>query len=110
MNNTSATLPPGRKDKHLNETVLPTFLRPTILITDASNALSREANRKSRDSEFLDAIVGTLRADGNVLVPVETAGRVLELLLYLEQVGGGGGWRGVGGGGSMGLGMWMFRG
>lgn len=33
-----------------------------------------------------DAILKTLRADGNVLLPVDTAGRVLELLLILEQV------------------------
>lgn len=34
----------------------------------------------------LDAIVKTLRADGKVLLPVDTAGRVLELILILEQV------------------------
>lgn len=33
-----------------------------------------------------DAILKTLRADGNVVLPVDTAGRVLELLLILEQV------------------------
>lgn len=35
---------------------------------------------------FLDAIMKTLRGDGKILVPVDTAGRVLELLLILEQV------------------------
>ena len=33
-----------------------------------------------------DAILKTLRADGNVLLPVDTTGRVLELILILEQV------------------------
>lgn len=33
-----------------------------------------------------DAILNTLRTNGNVLLPVDTAGRVLELLLILEQV------------------------
>ena len=33
-----------------------------------------------------DAILRTLRADGNVLLPVDTAGCVLELILILEQV------------------------
>lgn len=36
--------------------------------------------------EILEAILNTLRANGNVLLPVDTAGRVLELLLILEQV------------------------
>lgn len=31
-------------------------------------------------------ILKVLRADGNVLLPVETAGRVLELILHLESV------------------------
>lgn len=34
----------------------------------------------------LDAILKSLRADGNVLLPVDTAGRILELILILEQV------------------------
>lgn len=34
----------------------------------------------------LDTISKTLRAGGNVLLPVDTAGRVLELLLILEDV------------------------
>lgn len=35
---------------------------------------------------ILDAILNTLRGNGNVLLPVDTAGRILELLLILEQV------------------------
>lgn len=35
--------------------------------------------------EFLDAVLSTLRGDGSVLVPVDTAGRVLELVLLLER-------------------------
>lgn len=31
-------------------------------------------------------ILKVLRAEGNVLLPVETAGRVLELILHLESV------------------------
>lgn len=33
-----------------------------------------------------DAIMKALRVDGNVLLPVDTAGRVLELISILEQV------------------------
>jgi cleavage and polyadenylation specificity factor subunit 2 len=35
---------------------------------------------------FTDMILKVLRADGNVLLPIETAGRVLELILHLESV------------------------
>lgn len=34
----------------------------------------------------LETIKKTLGAGGNVLLPVDTAGRVLELILILEQV------------------------
>lgn len=39
-----------------------------------------------RSIAFTDMILKVLRADGNVLLPVETAGRVLELILHLESV------------------------
>ncbi|KAG9441265.1 hypothetical protein H6P81_017119 [Aristolochia fimbriata] len=74
-----------RKERHLNGTVLESFVRPAVLITDAYNALNNQPSRRQRDQEFLDAIVKALRADGNILLPVDTAGRVLELLLLLEQ-------------------------
>eukprot|EP00249_Psilotum_nudum_P015759 c25506_g1_i1 orf=216-2441(+) len=74
-----------RKERHLNGTVLESFVRPAVLITDAYNALNNQPVRRQRDQEFVDAIITVLRAGGNVLLPVETAGRVLELILYLEQ-------------------------
>ncbi|KAI7978864.1 Cleavage and polyadenylation specificity factor subunit 2 [Camellia lanceoleosa] len=55
------------------------------VIYAAYNALNNQPSRRQRDQEFLDAILKTLRADGNVLLPVDTAGRVLELILILEQ-------------------------
>jgi cleavage and polyadenylation specificity factor subunit 2 len=33
-----------------------------------------------------DAIMKVLRAGGNVLLPIDTAGRALELILHLDQV------------------------
>lgn len=74
-----------RKERHLNGTVLESFVRPAVLITDAYNALSNQPSRRQRDQEFIDAILNTLRGNGNVLLPVDTAGRILELLLILEQ-------------------------
>ncbi|KAL2635973.1 hypothetical protein R1flu_007452 [Riccia fluitans] len=74
-----------RKERHLNGTVLQSFVRPAVLITDSYNALNNQPLQKQRDAEFLEIILGTLRAGGNVLLPVETAGRVLELVLYLDK-------------------------
>ncbi|KAL1565556.1 cleavage and polyadenylation specificity factor subunit 2 [Salvia divinorum] len=75
-----------RKEKLLNGTVLESFVRPAVLITDAYNALlSNQPPRRQKDQQLLDAILKTLRADGNILIPVDTGGRVLELLLILEQ-------------------------
>lgn len=74
-----------RKERHLNGTVLESFVRPAVLITDAYNALNNQPSRRQRDQEFFDMILKVLRGDGNVLLPVETAGRVLELILCLDQ-------------------------
>ncbi|CAL9759692.1 cleavage and polyadenylation specificity factor subunit 2-like [Musa acuminata AAA Group] len=74
-----------RKERHLNGTVLESFVRPAVLITDAYNALNNQLYKRQRDQEFIEAILKALRADGNVLLPVETAGRALELILILEH-------------------------
>ncbi|KAJ8554425.1 hypothetical protein K7X08_025103 [Anisodus acutangulus] len=74
-----------RKERHLNGTVLESFVRPAVLITDAFNALNNQPSSRQRDQEFLDAIEKTVNVGGNVLLPVDTAGRVLELILTLEQ-------------------------
>eukprot|EP00850_Spirogloea_muscicola_P005295 SM000024S07757 [mRNA] locus=s24:318967:324274:+ [translate_table: standard] len=74
-----------RKERHLSGTLLETLVRPAVLITDAYNALAPVPDRKARDAELLERIMAALRAGGNVLLPVETAGRVLEVILHLEQ-------------------------
>ncbi|XVF12513.1 hypothetical protein REPUB_Repub08aG0125000 [Reevesia pubescens] len=73
--------------RHLNGTVLESFVRPAVLITDAYNALNNQPpkQQRERDRDFVDIISKTLEAAGNVLLPVNTAGRVLELLLVLEE-------------------------
>ncbi|KAK3220697.1 hypothetical protein Dsin_014667 [Dipteronia sinensis] len=73
-----------RKEKHLNGTVLESFVRPAVLITDAYNALNNQPPRQQREI-FQDSISKTLKSGGNVLLPVDTAGRVLELILILED-------------------------
>ncbi|KAF5748319.1 cleavage and polyadenylation specificity factor subunit 2 isoform X1 [Tripterygium wilfordii] len=75
-----------RKERHLNGTVLNSFVRPAVLITDAYNALNNQPLARHREKEILEnTIVKALEAGGNVLLPVDTAGRVLELVLILEQ-------------------------
>lgn len=74
-----------RKERHLNGTVLGSFVRPAVLITDAYNALNNQPYRRQKDKEFGDILKKTLRAGGNVLLPVDTAGRILELVLMLES-------------------------
>ncbi|XP_077966270.1 cleavage and polyadenylation specificity factor subunit 2-like isoform X2 [Styela clava] len=59
---------------------------PQLLITDAYNASYQQARRKLRDEELLTKIIETMRSDGNVLIAVDTAGRVLELAILLDQL------------------------
>uniref|UniRef100_A0A6B2L931 Cleavage and polyadenylation specificity factor subunit 2 n=1 Tax=Arcella intermedia TaxID=1963864 RepID=A0A6B2L931_9EUKA len=74
-----------KKERHLSPTILETLTQPTLLITDALNALNSQDSRGNRDSLLIESITSTLRAGGNVLLPVDTAGRVLELLVILDQ-------------------------
>lgn len=39
--------------RHLNGTVLESFVRPAVLITDAFNALNNQLYKRQRDQEFL---------------------------------------------------------
>ena len=59
--------------------------RPSLFITDASNALVRNPKRQDRETALFDRIDRALLAGGNVLVPTDAAGRVLELALNLDQ-------------------------
>ncbi|XP_078435387.1 cleavage and polyadenylation specificity factor 100 [Wolffia australiana] len=74
-----------RKERHLNGTVLESFVRPAVLITDAFNALNNQPPRRQREQDFIDVILKALHSDGNALLPVDSAGRALELLLILEE-------------------------
>jgi len=65
-----------RREKHLNGTVLDSINRPSLLITDAFNAQG-VPHLKSRDDDLMKAILSAVRRDGNVLVPIDPAGRVL---------------------------------
>uniref|UniRef100_A0A8C1Z3F7 Cleavage and polyadenylation specificity factor subunit 2 n=1 Tax=Cyprinus carpio TaxID=7962 RepID=A0A8C1Z3F7_CYPCA len=60
--------------------------RPSLLITDSFNASYVQPRRKQRDEQLLTNVMETLRGDGNVLIAVDTAGRVLELAQLLDQI------------------------
>jgi cleavage and polyadenylation specificity factor subunit 2 len=74
-----------KKERHLNPTVLETLNRPTLLITDSLNALNTQLPRRQRDSRLYESIIAAMEKGGNVLIPVDSAARVLELLVVLDQ-------------------------
>ena len=76
-----------RPDRHLNPTALATLTRPALLLLDGAGAAASLA-KKDRDGALLEAILRTLRGGGSVLLPVDAAGRVLELLLALDAYWG----------------------
>jgi len=57
-----------------------------VNLTDALNTKYSQGQRKAKDAQLLTTILETVRHDGNVLICVDTAGRVLELALLLEQL------------------------
>lgn len=75
-----------KKERHLNGCELEKVQRPSLLITDAYNANYTQARRRARDEKLMTNILQTLRNNGNVMVTVDTAGRVLELAHMLEQL------------------------
>ncbi|KAJ1105298.1 hypothetical protein NDU88_002706 [Pleurodeles waltl] len=75
-----------KREIHLNGCSLEMVSRPSLLITDCFNATYVQPRRKQRDEQLLTNVLETLRADGNVLIAVDTAGRVLELAQLLDQI------------------------
>lgn len=56
----------------------------TIQYNKGKPILSPPMGNRS-EAEFIESIMATLRRDGNVLLPVDASGRVLELLLILDR-------------------------
>ncbi|EDV21733.1 uncharacterized protein TRIADDRAFT_30006 [Trichoplax adhaerens] len=75
-----------KKERHLNGSVLETLTHPSLLITDAYNAQYNQAKRRDRDQKLISRVLNALRSGGNVLIAVDTAGRVLELSLLLDHL------------------------
>lgn len=75
-----------RRERHLNGSPLEsTFLRPALLASDVGVVGRPHTDRDRAERALLDACVAALRADGNVLIPIDAAGRLLELILILEN-------------------------
>lgn len=102
-----------KKERHLNGCELEKISRPSLLITDTFNAVYQQARRRIRDEKLMSTLLAfpsrialivefregsrvcllfaanilqTLRGGGNVLIVVDTAGRVLELIHMLDQL------------------------
>jgi len=75
------------QDRHLDGTVLVNLPRPNILITDAYTAFDKPfpGGRKARENALLERVRLTVEQGGNVLLPVDSTGRVLELLIVLDE-------------------------
>jgi cleavage and polyadenylation specificity factor subunit 2 len=77
-----------RKERHLNGTVLLTsdvISRPSLLITDAVEQPGESKSTKLRDQALIDSIMNRISTNSNILIPVETSTRVLELLSVLDS-------------------------
>lgn len=59
--------------------------RPALLITDATAGLRPPVETKRRNEEVLAVLLAALRSDGSVLIPTDTAGRVLEIITVLDK-------------------------
>ncbi|KAG1652144.1 Cleavage and polyadenylation specificity factor subunit 2 [Nymphon striatum] len=76
-----------KKERHLNGcSIESTITRPSLLIHDAYSASKTQVRRRLRDEQLMTNILKTLRNNGNVLVAVDTAGRVLELAHMVDQL------------------------
>ena len=86
------------RERHLEGGLLEAFTRPSLLIMDCASlspapSLSLPASRsqsasttsrKARESRLLDCVLGCVNGGGVCLLPVDSAGRVLELLALLH--------------------------
>jgi cleavage and polyadenylation specificity factor subunit 2 len=75
-----------KKERHLDGTALDGIYRPSLLITDSFNSLITQPTRKQRDADLIETIIKTLQRDGDVLMPVDSSTRLLELVYLLDQL------------------------
>ncbi|RCN36652.1 RNA-metabolizing metallo-beta-lactamase [Ancylostoma caninum] len=75
-----------KKERHLNGCSFDTILRPYLLITDSLNAMYTQPRRKERDEQLVTTILKTVRQNGDCVIVIDTAGRVLEIAHLLDQL------------------------
>ena len=73
-----------KAERHLPAAELQSLHKANLCILGA-DSFHRPVPEKARDKEMIQLIMTTLRRDGNVLIPVDATGRVLELMLMLEE-------------------------
>ena len=73
------------RERHLEGAVFDALPRRAVLLLNARNGLAAPSPRKARERALLDAIGSALARGADVVMPVDTAGRLLEVLLVLEQ-------------------------
>lgn len=73
-----------RRERHLNPTTLSSFSRPSHLIIAAARAETTTESKKS--TEIFSRVKTVVKKHGgNVLIPVDTAGRIIELAVQLHD-------------------------
>lgn len=71
-----------RKDRHLSPTTLANFSRPSHLLLSATNALAQAS--AGGEDQLMKTVRRCIKKGGNVLIPADTAGRIIELAVLLE--------------------------
>lgn len=71
-----------RKDRHLSPTTLANFSRPSHLLLSATNALAQAS--AGGEDQLMKTVRRSIKKGGNVLIPADTAGRIIELAVLLE--------------------------
>jgi len=72
------------RERHLNESWVMSFVRPSLFITDCVNFTTQTLHkRKDLDVQLLQTVVETCGNNGNVLIPTDAGGRCFELLFVL---------------------------
>jgi len=74
-----------KKDRHLPVFRVDNISRPSLLITDAYNMGYTFEKKGVRDHKLITTALKTLRQGGNVLIPSDSGGRSLELLMILHH-------------------------
>ena len=84
-----------QKERHLDSGVLEAFTRPSLLLMDcatlsasplwAPSPLNAAVTRKAREGRLKEEARAAVKAGGVCLLPCDSSGRVLELLLFLHQ-------------------------